>query len=164
MRIVTPWQVVPANTPSVKRVAGKYNASLGLVIADVPRSMARRVEHFERQLADANHLTVAQSDIGLWRGLDLDAPQFSTGAGMEQRHIVAVNSQFGARRLHNLGISGHHVPVSVGNEHVLDAHVQPHSLDLSQDSRRILAWVNYSPFKGVWTGNNVAVCLEWSKR
>jgi hypothetical protein len=83
---------------------------------------------------------------------------------MEQRHIVAVNGQFGACRLHNLGIARHHVPVGMGVEHVFEAHVQAHSLDLSQDSRRVLTWVNYSPFKGVWTGDDVAVCLEWSKR
>lgn len=164
VRIVATWQVVPANSPSVKRVACKYDAGRGLVIADVPGGMPRRMEHFECQLADAQHLTVAQPDIGLWRGLDLNAAQLSAAVGMEQRHIVAVNGQFGARRLHNLGIGGHHVPMGVGNEHVFDAHVQPHSRDFSQDSRCILAWINHSPFKGVWTGDDVAVCLKWSKR
>jgi hypothetical protein len=54
--------------------------------------------------------------------------------------------------------------MGVGIEHVLDAHTQTHGLDLSQDCRSILARVNHSPFKGIWTSDDVAVCLEWSKR
>jgi hypothetical protein len=70
--------------------------------------------------AELYRLTVIQLDIWLWRGLDCDAPQVSATASAKERRIQRVKRQRSACGLHYVGVGRHHVPVSMGIEHILD--------------------------------------------